>query len=257
MGTFSKNADGLVQHYGARDATGEHKLDNEREVSNLCIFDDFLYSGVFEASSPWILHAGTDAQAIDPAIVAGVTNGVVRLTAGNNSGTYAEDASQLVGQTGMYINNGGLFMEAKIKCVTNTDTMSINVGFTDSGAREEPFSVSGTTVTSTATDGVCFTYDTAATTDQWYCLGVDTNTDATGNGLSGVAPSTSYQTLRIEIGADGNTAKFFINGAKVGELTGSVSAASTALFPTITVNSTTTTSKSVDVDYISCGTLRV
>jgi len=260
MGNYSVNADSLLQHYGTRDATGEHKYGEETGIGLVILYDDFLYSGAFEAASPWVLNSGADTQAIDPAVNA-QAGGVVRLTTGNADGTTANDASGMVGFHPWTADMGGLVFECRLKCVTNTDTMSINAGFTDVTGLEEPFSISGTTITSTASDAVCFVYDTAQTTDSWYCCGVAGDTDATGNaivastavnadGTSIAAPSTSWQTLRIEVGQDGSTAKFSIDGVTVGTLTANAVTASTAIYPTIIANATTTTSKSVDVDYV-------
>ena len=87
----------------------------------------------------------------------------------------------------------------------------------------------------------------------------DTITAGTTVGLNatGTAPvADTYQTLRIEVDADGETARFYINGTLKISLTAAATAASTDLFATVIANATTTTSKTVDVDYIYVGHTR-
>lgn len=214
------------------------------------IFDDFLAQTATEADGPWIYNSGTDAQAIDPATAA-AEGGVIVLTTGNADGTTAADGSQLVCSIPVQADSGNLVVEARLHINTAVTDISVNFGLTDVTTLEEPFTISGTTITSTATDAVCFVYDTAQTTDEWYACGVDGDTDATGNGLTGTAPVAAvYQVLRIEVDSDGERALFYIDGVLVKTLTASVCDASTNLYATVIANATTTTSKTVDVDYI-------
>jgi len=247
---FFNNTGG--NHAYALATDGTHSF--PREMFSL--FDDFIQQTLVEADTPWILNSGSDAQAIDPAINA-QERGALRITTGNADGTTAADGSQLASHIPMQADSGGLAFEARVKIVTAITDISIVCGLTDSTSLEEPATISGTTVTTTASNGVFFVYDTAQTTDQWYAIGVDTNVDATGNAITGTAPTAdTYQTLRIEVDSDGETARFYIDGTLVISLTAAATSAAVNLYPTCIANATTTTSKSVDVDYMYAGHTR-
>lgn len=247
MGLKIKNADDLVQHYGTRDATGEHTLGIEKARGYVEIFDDFVYSGAFEAASPWVINS--DTSATDAAVVAGGIGGVVRLTTGSAD----NEGSQIVGQAGATANQGGLVMEAKVQLSAITTT-AVFVGFTDVTTIEEPALIDASdAVTSTATDLVGFMFDTDAGTDEWFVVATPDShtTAATGQGACGTAPTAAtYQTLRVEVSADGAGAKFFIDGAKVGETTANTVSADAVLYPTIVSHNRTTASRNIDVDYV-------
>ena len=225
--------------------------------ANICrsdrfeLFDDFLYQTITEADTPWILNSGADAQAIDPAISA-QEGGVIRITTGDADGTTANDGSQLVAHIPVQADSGGLVFETRLHINTAVTTVSVVAGLTDSTSLEEPFTIAGTTITSTASDAACFVYDTAQTTDQWYACAVDSNTDDTGNALTGVAPvADTYQVLRIEVSSDGATIRFYINGTLTNTLSGAAGVSPDVnLYATVIACATTTTSRTVDVDYI-------
>lgn len=242
MGTFSKNADGLLQHYGTKSVEfqAKHGPENTGIVE---IFDDFVYSGAFEAASPWILNKDTSAS--DAAATTDAGGAVALVT-----GSVDNEGSQIVGKSSMTAAKGGLVMEARIKLAAVTSA-TVCVGFTDSQSIEEPFAVSGTTVTSTASDAVCFCYDTDATTDYWYGLGVDTDVDSTGNAITDVGPTAAtYQTLRVEVDKDGVSARFYIDGALKNTITAGAVTKSTALYPTIAVHNRSAAANTLSVDYI-------
>ena len=113
-------------------------------------------------------------------------------------------------------------------------------------------------ITSTASDAVCFVYDTGADTDEWFACAVDGDTDDAGNATTGTAPvADTYQTLRIEVSSDGATIKFYINGSLVKTLSGDAGVSPDVnLYATVIACATTTTSKTVDVDYVYVGHTR-
>ena len=220
--------------------------------------DDFDRQAVLntETDNMWILNSGADAQAVDPAINV-AAGGEVRLTTGNADGAVANDGSQIVAAIPVNAALGGLWFETRLHINTAITDISVNAGFTDVTTLEEPFSISGTTITSVASDAACFVYDTAQTTDQWYACGVAGDTDATGNAITGTAPvADTDQTLRIEIDADGEGARFYLDGVLSGTLTANAVTAATSVYATVIANATTTTSKTVDIDYIEWGHLR-
>jgi len=214
-------------------------------------FYDFHEAAIVEADSPFIFNSGSDDLAIDPAINAQV-GGVLRLSAGDGDGTVAVDGSQVVVALPWTANAGGLSFECRLK-ITDITLGSVYVGFTDSTSLEEPFSVSAATITSTATNGVGFVYDTAMTTDQWWVVGVNGDTDAVGSGTTGTAPvNATYQRLRCDIDSDGLGASFYINDTLVSTREDAVCSASATLYFTVFANGngTNASAHTVDVDYI-------
>jgi len=214
-------------------------------------FYDFHEAAIVEADSPFIFNSGSDDLAIDPAINA-QKGGVLRVTAGDGDGTAAVDGSQVVLALPFKAEYGGLVAECRLK-ITDVSECSVFVGFTDVTSLEEPASVSGTTVTTNASDAVGFVYDTAMTTDEWWAVGVAGDTDATGNGTLSVAPAdATYQTLRVEVGSDGESASFYVDDVLVGSLTANVVTPSTAVYFTVFANGngSNAAAATVDVDYI-------
>lgn len=227
-------------------------------VREFVIHDDFLSQTQIEADGPWIELSGTDTTALDPTIVAAQEGGVIRLTTGNTDGVVSKDGSQILCSLPMQADSYGLFCEALLHINSAVTTVVVNFGFTDINTLQMAVSISGTTITTVAVNAVVFAYDTNQTTDEWYAVGVDGNTDATGNAITGTAPVADiFQKLRIEVAADGEYALFYIDGALVGTLTAAACAASTNLFCTVVSNATTTQSRTVDIDYIRCGHIRV
>lgn len=211
--------------------------------------DDFLGDAL---DARYDLASGSDAQAVDPTINAAV-GGTARLTTGNSNANVAADASALGQELTWQADQGGLVMEARLKMdvITNVE---VYVGLTDakpSGTLEMPFTVgSSDALTSNASDAAGFVFDTGADTDNWFAAGVANDTDATGAPVdSGTAPTAAtYQIFKIRIDASGN-ADFFLDDTFVTNLSSAVTAA-TALTPVVVANSTTTTSRNIDVDYL-------
>lgn len=217
--------------------------------------DDLFGLPATEAESEWILNKGTDGQALDPAIDTAQPGGVWQLVTGNNSGAVADDGSQMVwGDLPIRLDasGGDVVFEARVRIKTAITTVSLFVGLTDSTSLEEPVTNSADVLTFVADDAVGFHFDSAATTQQWFSAAVDSTTADTGNGATGSAPvADTWQILRIEIANTGATIRFYVNGALVDTLTGAAGVGpDVVLYPTIIANATTTTSKTVDVDWV-------
>lgn len=210
------------------------------------LFDDFLGDSL---DARWSGAAGSDAQAVAPTISA-ANGGVMRMTTGDTT-TVSESAVSLTHGLNYKAGNGGLYLKARIKPVTSVADVAYFVGFTDTLATstlEIPITLSGTTLTTTATDAVGFVFDTAATNDYWHCQGVKADTDTALINTS-VGPSAdTYQDLEIVVDSSG-TATFYINGAQVASVANAVTT-TVSLTPVITAMARTTTSKSLDADYI-------
>jgi hypothetical protein len=216
------------------------------------LYDDFLGDVL---DDQWSGAKGTDAEGVAPAIVAGGLNGICRLVAGDdNAGGMAASGSSLTQALNWKPSQGGLYMEARVNFVTISGVV-VNVGFTDVLATttlEMPFTISGTTITSNATDAACFVFDTSADNDTLHILGVKNDVDTAINNTAVVPGSggayANYLRLGIAIDASGN-AEFFINGASYGVVANAVTA-STALTPIIAVDCNANATKTFDVDYI-------
>jgi len=220
------------------------------------IFDDFLYQTITEADTPWVLNAGTDGSAADPAIAA-EKFGVIQLTTGAGDGSTAQDGSQLVCHIPVQAQSGDLVFETRLHLDAITN-VAVNAGLTDSTSLEEPFTIGGSdNITSNASDAACFVFDTSADTDEWFACAVDSNSDDSGNTSLGVAPvAGTYQTLRIEVSDDGGTIKFYINGTLKKTLSNAGVSPDADLYATVVACGDGTASKTVDVDYIYVGHTR-
>lgn len=215
------------------------------------LFDDFVYQTIPESDTPWVLNAGSDDLAIDPAI-SSAECGVLRLTTGDGDGSTAVDASQVICAIPVQADSTELVFEARLKLTAITN-VAVNVGLTDVTSLEEPFTIGASdTITSNASDAACFTFDTGADTDEWFMCAVDSDTDDTANATTGTAPTAgTYQIFRIEVDSDGATIRFYIDGTLEGTFSGDAGVSPDAnLYATVVACGDGTASKTVDVDYL-------
>jgi hypothetical protein len=217
-------------------------------------FDDLWGMPATEAEGEWVLNKGTDAQALDPASDTAQAGGVWKFVTGDATGAVADDGSQAVwADVPIRLDTLGgiLTIEARLRIKSSVATVSVFFGLTDSTALEEPFTNAADVITSVATDAVGFHYDTDATTDQWWALAVDSDVDDTGNAATGNTPvADTWQKLKIEVSANGALIKFYVNGSLVKTLSAAGVGPDVVLYPTVIANATTTTSKTIDVDYV-------
>ena len=217
--------------------------------------EDFLAMAGTEADTGFTWNSGGDAQALDPAIDTAQAGGVFQCVTGNADGAVANDGSQMV-WTGCPIQldsaGGTVAVECRLRIKSAITTVSVNFGLTDATGLEEPFTGATDTLTSVATDACCFVFDSANTTQEWFAAAVDTDTDDTGNSATGSAPvADTFQILRMEIENDGATIVFKVDGTTVKTLSGAAGVgADVVLYPTVVANATTTTSRTVDVDWL-------
>lgn len=217
-------------------------------------FDDFVGDAL---DARWNIVEGTDSATSDAAILAGGMGGVLRFTTGDAGTGLAADLIQMTQALQWQASNGGLFIEARFKLSQITEAYCF-FGFTDVVTLEAPVISAGSanTLTTNASDGVGFMFDTRMTADTWWLTGVAANTDATAQNTTYAPVADTYAQFRIELGTDGS-AVFYYNGKQVGtKMTGAVTAA-TDLTPTFAVGKlSTATSITADVDYIAIGMLR-
>jgi hypothetical protein len=212
-------------------------------------FDDFLGDVI---ADQWTVSAGSDSPAAGALTEA--VNGKVRLTTGDSNASLAADGIQLTSFLNWKAENG-IVLEAKLQ-VSAITNLQLFFGLTDQrSALEMPATLSGTTYTTVATDGVGFLFDTAATTDTIRAVGVANDVDAThvDTGLAYVAATD--RTLRIVIDRLQN-ALFYIDGVLVATVAAAVRPSQPLAIVCCARAAGDTVSKTVDIDYISCSMLR-
>lgn len=230
-------------------------------------FDDFL--GGAQAFSTTIIDGfrsrkGSDAQCVDFTVTEAV-NGTCVGTIGDTTASMAVSGVQLDRGLDIKANQGGVYLEGRIK-MSQITLISVFFGFTDQvGALEMPIqSAAGAhTITTNATDAVGFLFDTSDTsTDQWLAVGVANDVDATvqsglaADGSAIVPVANTYETFRIELSAAG-VASFFRNGIQVGSLMSGAVTPTVALTPVFAgFNRDTSNTPALTIDYLAYGGLR-
>jgi hypothetical protein len=224
---------------------------------SVSIFDDFLYQEITEKDTPWILNSGSDDLAVDPAIDV-QAGGVIQLVTGDDDGSTAVDASQLVCAIPVQAGYGGLVVEAKLRIVDAVTNVAVNFGLTDATTLEEPFTIGALdAITSNTTDGACFVYDTDAATDEWFACAVADDGDDGDCGTTGEVPvADTFQVLRIEVDDDGSEVRFYIDGVLEATLDDGGVSDDVDLYATVIACGDGTASKAVDVDYLYVGHAR-
>lgn len=207
------------------------------------LFHDFNSPGVDETNDIDVGTENSGTQAISAA-----KDGLYRLTTGSTSGNRVAFATSL----NYDASSGELIGEARVKSVTAITARAYFIGFTDvvpSGTLENPIEMSGTTLTTTASDAVGFMYDTDATNDNWYGVGVKADADAVAVN-TGVAPAAAgtFQTLRVVVNSAGK-AEFWIDGNYEGSAINAVTAATDLCF-IVLVETRSNAAISIDTDYI-------
>jgi hypothetical protein len=227
---------------------------NGRPLHFRRVSDDFLGDVL---ADQWNSQAGSDPQAVVAAINS-QSGGVVRLTTG-------DDAAASMAVNGVQMDSGlnwradtrGLSIEFRVNISAITN-VAVFIGFTDQvAALEMPIesAASADTITTNASNAVGIMFDTAMSTDNWWLVGVATNTDATAQN-SAVAPTAAtFETWRIVLSGSGQAA-FFRNGAMIGSvMTGAVTA-TTLLTPVVAAFSRGAASRNIDLDVIEVKALR-
>lgn len=230
---------------GAQQFLGDRKLvaDNWARLStpNPVFFDDFL--GDTFSTDNWTSSADTGCTAAT--ISATAPGGQVKLL----TDTTDDDRVDMGGAKIWKPSVGAVYAETRLKATTIT-TIGLNFGMIDASTEASQvlaFAISTATWTTTPADGVAWAFDTDATTDVWYGIGVATNTDTTA--VVGAAPvAATYEKLGIYISTGGG-ATWFQND----QVVGSASAATTAttlLAPYIGLINRSGAAHDVFVDYV-------
>lgn len=206
----------------------------------------------------WRSRVGSDGQCVNWTITDSIPGGVAVGVIGDTTASMAVSGVQLDSGMNWKANQGELAFEARVK-MSAIETIAVFIGFTDQvAALEMPIhsAASANTITTNATDGVGFFFDTSMDDDTWWIAGVANGTDSTHQN-TGIAPvADTYAVFRIELTTAG-VATFYINGTQVGTaMTGAVTP-TVALTPVVAgFNRTTTGTPSLTVDYIAVQGLR-
>jgi hypothetical protein len=130
-------------------------------------------------------------------------------------------------------------------------TVAIFAGFNDAvseAAQALPFTISGTTISDTATDAAGFCFDTDQTTDYWYIVNTKNGTQGGTILASTYVPVAATQvTLRVSIDTSGN-ACYYYNGIQVGYKASAVTS-TVPLVPYIGLITRTTVARVLTVRY--------
>lgn len=204
----------------------------------------------------WRSRKGTTAT-VDWTVTEAV-NGTCLGTIGNTTASMAVSGVQLDRGLNWKANQGELVFEAKVKMSAITN-MSVFIGLTDQvAALEMPIqsAASANTITTNATDGCGFMFDTSMTNATWWLVGVANDVDATAQNTSLAPVADTYAIFRIEMSSAG-VATLYYNGTAVGTaMTGAVTS-TIALTPVIAgFNRTTTGTPTLTADWVYTSALR-
>lgn len=162
-------------------------------------YDDFLGASLNPAIAGQNENSGTSA------IVVAQEGGVGGLVTGTSSGNRCQFSTGLNHIPG----SGSIIVQWRAKPVTSVADVAYFYGVSDTVSLEFPIEISGTTITSSATNAVGIMFDTAATTDAWRAVAVNADADSTPvviqlNGVNATPTADVYENFRIEITPDGD-----------------------------------------------------
>lgn len=228
---------GVMRSHGRDVVDGQKVFNDPWQCRAVAFMDDFLGDVIEDG---WNI----DADAGCSGAIEVLAGGVVRL----QTDATTSDRVSMAHELNWYGERNAIFeCRFKIDAITN---VNLFFGFSDAKAEASqllPMSLSGTTWTTTATDAVGFVFDTAATTDVLYGMGVANGTDATAVQSTSAPVAATYMKLRIEL-FDGSAA-FYIDDVIVGGSTGFLTS-TVALTPLIGVQNRTTAARLLDIDYV-------
>ncbi len=198
----------------------------------------------------YVVDSGTDAQALDPVILTTSSGGVVNGVTGNAGTGHPADASFMSYPLVFKPSDGRSVhhFRFKISAITN---VAFFVGLTDLGTLEEPMSLSGTTLTTNATDAVGFLFDTAATTNNIWLAGVAADVDDTEVNSTIAPVADTFLDLTIDLSILG-VAKMYINETLRATLAAAINPAMAGdMHAVITATARSTTSRTWSAELLA------
>lgn len=212
------------------------------------LLDDFLGDTLHADFWATNVSAGATAFAVNVQ-----REGVIRGATGATDDEKSEIAGEII-----WLPSQGLVFEARVK-ISAITTVAVNVGLSDAkseGASLIATTLSGITLTTTASNGVFWLFDTDATNDNWHAAGVKADVD-TAIANSAIAPvAATYDRLRIEVDTSGNAVAKILDDAqphvvRYQTYLANAVTAGTLLAPYIAVQArAATASRDLDVDYV-------
>ena len=217
------------------------------------------FTGPVIDTNKWTVGNGGGASAVSPAIIVGSAGGQVRLTTGTaGDGT----ASSTLSGGRHFTGDTNAIIVARIELVADVAGVKVEVGFRDNiltAATGEVVNVKATP-SFTATDGVCWCYDTDDSGRGWEGLGVANTTAAiTDTGFNAVPVADTFEYLMIELidGAayfsrfNASGQRTYMGGAGTRRPMALAVTATVLLAPYVYVEARTATSQNVDVDMVA------
>jgi len=202
------------------------------------LYDDFLGVTTTSIAGRTTGYTGTLPGTADTATL--VTTASVSGAAKILSGTTDNDTAFLSTEISFYGKFDCCFETRLTLDAVNDHCLCI--GFTDTGGivNAGPMSLATTTFTTTATDAALFVYDTDATTDYLYCMGVKADVDKTAISTAIRQTGGTYNVFAVHIEDDGtySNAKFYIDGVLKGTISDCLTRTA-ALTPVISVGTRT------------------
>jgi len=242
---------------------GNHGNQFDVSAPDAVVFhDDFLG----DTLNTFLWHnptKGSDGATADFAISQDI-NGKIVGTTGAGAGASMAANGILIdnGLTWKAANNGPMHFQTRLQISAITN-ICLYAGFTDQvSTLEMPFTISGSSLTSNATDAAGFLFDTAATAATWKLVSVANDVDGTvqeavqSTSTATTAPvAATYTTLRVSIDTAGN-AFFFIDGKPVGVKQAVAVTPTIALTGVIAVFTRSAASATCTVDYVHMSGVR-
>jgi len=241
---------GRARIFSADDSRGQTQIyalggpaqsadDVPQQLSGVPYAQEFQYYSDFIGSAVPAEFLGYSNNGGTQVLTAGVSShpGLVRLTTGTTSNATGNAGLRLgeLASAPIVLGSGPVRFGCLLKVpgATTTPFVHIRAGLQDTGAQADP------------TAGFAFRWDGNVNTNKWQVGKAGSYSD------SGVTVSASaWYMLEIYVYADGTTADFYINGNFVAQKTGAAETA--ALIATVGVDkdTSTTTSRTVDVDLL-------
>ena len=220
-------------------------------IGDAILFDDFVGYTVLAAAcseSPWEVTAMTSNTVLTVPCEPG---GILRLLTDNTDNDVAMVAA---GTFRTRVQDGAVDALFRIKVNTATN-LGISLGLTDANTESNlmPWDDSGGTLTTTASTGIGFVFDTGGNT-KWDTVYVDDDSDGSQVSSCEVVTAATYQTFRIRLEDNGSgnqvRAEFSIDCNKYYEVRTATIDRDALLTPFVAVQNQGTTAHNLDIDYI-------
>lgn len=209
-------------------------------------FDDFLGDALQDELLAGVGSGTGNAVAIGTGI-----NGTATITTASDDGAHAANGSSLgLGSLAFRADQGGLFMEARLKINNITDAMFF-VGFTDAlgSTVEAPIFLNAADIDSDAANACGIVYDTDGTTEEFAHGGVKAGTDTVPAYSGGAPVNDTYVTLRVEV-SEAGAVQGFVDGTPIGNAVANAVAVTAPLVPIVFAANRGAAARVVTLDYL-------